>query len=98
MVDPQELPFPETSKLRATRKIKRDTTGRVSSPIVLLSLWILAVRELERSTLAYLRDSNFPADRFVILHLFGREKGGGCRVFSKRVTECSSDGDKVGSC
>ncbi len=54
--------------------------------------------ELEKSKLAYLCDSNSPAGELVFLDVSGREKSGGFRVFSNGDTECSSNGDEVGSC
>ncbi len=57
-----------------------------------------AVDELEKTELAYLCDSNSPAGELVFLDVSGREKSGGFRVFSNGDTECSSNGDEVGSC
>src|SRR5258708_1246742 len=80
------------------RPIFIPVTGRVSFRIVLFSPLNWAVDELEKNKLACLCDSNSPAGELVFLHLSGRQKSGGFRVFSNGDTECSSNGDQVGSC
>jgi hypothetical protein len=70
----------------------------LGSGTMLFSPWAWRVRELERSTLAYLADSHLPAVGFVTLYLSGREKSGGRLVFSKGITGGNSNGDAVGSC
>ncbi len=65
--------------------------------MVLFSPRTWAVRELEKGTLAHLRDPNFSAHKLAIFRLSGREKSGGCCIFSRKVAERGSNSDKLGS-
>src|SRR5258708_37893287 len=88
---------PPPLALAGADRFSSPVTGRVSFRIVLFSPLNWAVDELEKSKLACLCDSNSPAGELVFLHLSGRQKSGGFRVFSNGDTECSSNGDEVGS-
>jgi hypothetical protein len=70
----------------------------LGSGTMLFSRLAWAVRELERRTLEYLRDSHLPVDKCVVLYLHGCEKSCGRLVFSTGVTGCNTNRDEVGSC